>query len=190
MSAALPSEHTVRADTQRWLERAVVGLNLCPFAKGVMAKGQLHVAISDARDADGVEAALRTEIRDLLARDAQARDTTLLVLPLALPDFLDFNDFLDRADAVLDALDAVGDLQIASFHPDFRFAGTAADDVTNCSNRAPYPMLHLLREVSVERAVQAFPDAAEIFGRNMVTLQTLGAQGWAALGVGATRESP
>ncbi|GHC74837.1 hypothetical protein GCM10007320_12330 [Pseudorhodoferax aquiterrae] len=190
MSAAMPSEDVVRADTQRWLERAVIGLNLCPFAKGVVAKGQLHVAVSDARDEDAVQARLRDEIRDLLALDAQVRDTTLLVLPLALPDFLDFNDFLDRADAVLDELDAVGELQIASFHPDYQFAGTDPDDVTNCSNRAPYPMLHLLREDSVERAVQAFPDASDIFERNMATLEKLGAEGWAALGVGATKESP
>lgn len=189
---SLPPSHdaVVRADTQRWLERAVIGLNLCPFAKGVVAKGQLHVAVSDARDGDAVEAVLRDEIRGLLALDAQVRDTTLLVLPQALPDFLDFNDFLDRADAVLDELDAVGELQIASFHPDYQFAGTAPDDVTNCSNRAPYPMLHLLREDSVERAVEAFPDASEIFERNMAALEQLGAEGWAALGVGATKESP
>ena len=186
----MPSEGVVRADTQRWLERAVIGLNLCPFAKGVVAKGQLHVAVSDAQGDDAVETRLRDEIRDLLALDAQVRDTTLLVLPLALPDFLDFNDFLDRADAVLDELDAVGELQIASFHPDYQFAGTDPDDVTNCSNRAPYPMLHLLREDSVERAVQAFPDASDIFERNMATLEKLGAEGWAALGVGATKESP
>jgi hypothetical protein len=190
MSAAVPCEDLVRADTQRWLERAVIGLNLCPFAKGVVAKGQLHVAVSDARDDDAVEAVLRDEIQALLALDAEVRDTTLLVLPRALPDFLDFNDFLDRADAVLDELDAVGELQIASFHPDYQFAGTDPDDVTNCSNRAPYPMLHLLREDSVERAVEAFPDASEIFARNMATLEKLGADGWAALGVGATKESP
>jgi hypothetical protein len=185
-------EATVRADTQRWLERAVIGLNLCPFAKGVVVKGQLHVAISAAADADAVEAALRQEVQDLLATDALVRDTTLLVLPLALPDFLDFNDFLDRADAVLDELDAVGELQIASFHPDYQFAGTAPDDVSNCSNRAPYPMLHLLREDSVERAVEAVPEAADIFERNMATLEQLGAEGWAALGVGPTlpKDSP
>lgn len=188
----MPSEDLVLADTQRWLERAVIGLNLCPFAKGVVAKGQLHVAVSAARDADAVEAALREEILVLLALDAEVRDTTLLVLPRALPDFLDFNDFLDRADTLLDALDAVGALQIASFHPDYQFAGTRPDDVTNCSNRAPYPMLHLLREDSVERAVEAFPDAADIFERNMATLEQLGTEGWAALGVGPSlpQESP
>jgi hypothetical protein len=186
MSEMLFDEATVRADTQRWLERAVVGLNLCPFAKGVMAKGQLHVAVDGAQSTAAVAAALRREAQALVALDAQVRDTTLLVLPSALADFLAFNDFLDRADAVLDELDLVGVLQIATFHPDYQFAGTSPDDVTNCSNRAPYPMLHLLREDSVERAVEAFPDAADIFERNMDTLERLGASGWAALDVGPT----
>ncbi len=181
-----PADDTVRADTLAWLERAVIGLNLCPFAKAVHAKGQVHLAISTARDADGVDTHLRAELRDLLALDAAVRDTTLLVLPHALADFLDFNDFLDRADVALDALDLEGEIQIASFHPDYQFAGTAPDDVTNCSNRSPYPILHLLREDSVERAVEAFPDAAEIFERNMATLRALGLAGWAALRVGRT----
>ncbi len=177
---------TVRADTLAWLERAVIGLNLCPFAKAVHAKGQIHLVVSAARSADEVEADLRHELQALVARDSAVRDTTLLVLPEALADFLDFNDFLDRADAALDALDLVGVLQVASFHPDYQFAGTAPDDVTNCSNRAPYPTLHLLREESVERAVEAFPDAADIFERNMDTLRRLGQGGWAALQVGAS----
>jgi hypothetical protein len=179
-----PTDDTVRADTLAWLERAVIGLNLCPFAKAVYAKGQVHLAISAARDADGVDSDLRDALRELVALDAQERDTTLLVMPHALADFLDFNDFLDRADAALEALELDGEIQIASFHPDYQFAGTAADDVTNCSNRSPYPILHLLREDSVERAVDAFPDAADIFERNLATLQTLGPAGWAALRVG------
>ncbi|WP_235578120.1 DUF1415 domain-containing protein [Pseudorhodoferax sp. Leaf267] len=178
---------TVRRDTIAWLERAVIGLNLCPFAKAVHTKGQVHLAVSAARHADAVEADLRRELLDLLALDASVRDTTLLVLPQALADFLDYNDFLDQADAVLEELDPDGEIQIASFHPDYQFAGTAPDDVTNCSNRSPYPILHLLREDSVERAVQAVPDAADIFERNMETLRKLGPQGWAALGVGRSR---
>jgi hypothetical protein len=182
-----PTDDTVRADTLAWLERAVIGLNLCPFAKAVYAKGQVHVAISAARDADEVDSDLQGALRELMALDPQERDTTLLVLPHALADFLDFNDFLDRADAALESLDLDGEIQIASFHPDYQFAGTAADDVTNCSNRSPYPILHLLREDSVERAVDAFPDAADIFERNMATLQTLGPAGWAALRVGPSK---
>jgi hypothetical protein len=183
-ACAVPADDTVRADTLAWLERAVIGLNLCPFAKAVYAKGQVHLAISAARHADDVDSDLQDALRELVALDAQERDTTLLVLPHALADFLDFNDFLDRADAALEALELDGEIQIASFHPDYQFAGTAADDVTNCSNRSPYPILHLLREDSVERAVDAFPDAADIFERNMATLQALGPAGWVALQVG------
>ena len=179
-------ESTVRVDTLAWLERAVIGLNLCPFAKAVHAKGQVHLVVSSARDDEAVAADLQRELLELVALDSAVRDTTLLVLPQALADFLDFNDFLDQADAVLDALDLVGVVQIASFHPAYQFAGTAPDDVTNCSNRAPYPTLHLLREDSVERAVETFPDAADIFERNMDTLRRLGPAGWAALQVGAT----
>ena len=184
MSAPEPSDDTVRADTLDWLERAVIGLNLCPFAKAVHARGQVHLAISAALDEEALQADLLAELRELVALDPQERDTTLLVLPHALADFLDFNDFLDVADSALQSLDLDGEIQIASFHPDYQFAGTAPDDVTNCSNRSPYPILHLLREDSVERAVEAFPDAADIFERNMATLQTLGAAGWAALRVG------
>jgi len=187
MNDLLAFNETVRQDTLAWLERAVIGLNLCPFAKAVYVKGQVHVAVSAARTADAVNADLRAELLALLALDAEVRDTTLLVLPQALPDFLDFNDFLDQADAVLDELDPDGDIQIASFHPDYQFGGTEPDDVTNYSNRSPYPILHLLREDSVERAVEAVPEAADIFERNMETLRALGTEGWAALDVGRTQ---
>ena len=187
MNDLLAFNETVRQDTLAWLERAVIGLNLCPFAKAVYVKGQVHVAVSAARTADAVNADLRAELLALLALDAEVRDTTLLVLPQALPDFLDFNDFLDEADAVLDELDPDGDIQIASFHPDYQFGGTEPDDVTNYSNRSPYPILHFLREDSVERAVEAVPEAADIFERNMETLRALGTEGWAALHVGRTQ---
>lgn len=166
---------------QRWLEKAVIGLNLCPFAKAVHVKHQIHYAVSDARDTASLRAVLEAELQALVALDAQVRDTTLLVAPLVLQDFLDFNDFLAEADAVLVALGLGGVVQIASFHPDYQFAGTAPDDITNFTNHAPYPTLHLLRESSVDRAVEAFPDADAIFGRNMETLQSLGHAGWAAL---------
>lgn len=184
VNAVLPSADTVRRDTVAWLERAVIGLNLCPFAKAVHAKGQVHLAVNMASEADAVETVLREELSALVALDPQVRDTTLLVLPQAFADFMDFNDFLDRADEALGLLDLDGEIQIASFHPDYQFEGAAADDVTNCTNRSPYPILHLLREDSVERAVDAFPDAADIFERNMATLRALGPAGWAALQVG------
>ncbi|MFT4242939.1 MAG: DUF1415 domain-containing protein [Acidovorax sp.] len=175
---------TVIEDTVRWLERAVIGLNLCPFAKGVHAKGQIHYAVCRAHDADAVLAALRAELLALAQAPADERDTTLLIVPDCLQDFLEFNDLLGRADALLEELDLDGVLQIASFHPQFQFAGTQADDVTNCTNRSPYPTLHLLREESIDRAVHAFPEAEAIYERNMQVLQDLGAEGWAALGVG------
>ena len=180
MSPNVDTQSVIEA-MQRWLEKAVIGLNLCPFAKAVHVKRQIHYAVSDACDTATLRTALEAELQALVALDAQVRDTTLLVAPLVLQDFLDFNDFLAEADAVLVALDLDGVVQIASFHPDYQFAGTAADDITNCTNRAPYPTLHLLRESSVDRAVEAFPDADAIVERNMETLQTLGRAGWAAL---------
>ncbi len=181
-----PAAQVVEEDTRAWLERAVIGLNLCPFAKAVHVKGQIHYAVSAATSADELLDQLAAELRALVEMPAEVRDTTLLMTPCMLQDFLDFNDFLARADAVLVGLGLDGELQIASFHPHYQFAGTAADDITNHTNRAPYPTLHLLREASIDRAVEAFPDAEEIFGRNMLTLQALGAHGWAALGVGAS----
>ena len=174
----------VVADTQRWLERAVIGLNLCPFAKAPHAKGQVHYAVCLA---DGPEALL-LQLQDELATLAEAapdeRETTLLIAPRQMADFLAFNDFLDAADAMLEELGLEGVLQVAPFHPHFQFAGTDADDISNATNRAPYPTLHLIREESIDRAVEAFPDAEDIFEGNIAKLEELGAAGWAALDVG------
>lgn len=172
---------TVIADTQRWLERAVIGLNLCPFAKSVHVKGQVHYVVSPATSPPELLEQLRRELAALHAADPERRDTTLLIAPYCLQEFLDFNDFLDEADAVLEALGLEGELQIASFHPQFQFAGTDADDITNYTNRAPYPTLHLLREASIDRAVEAFPEAETIYEKNMQTLRQLGHAGWAEL---------
>lgn len=172
---------TVVQDMQRWLERAVIGLNLCPFAKSVHVKGQVHCVVSLATDAASLRDELARELAALHAADPQARDTTLLMAPRCLQGFLDFNDFLDEADTVLSELGLEGELQIASFHPRFQFAGTRVDDISNYTNRAPYPTLHLLREASIDRAVEAFPEAEAIYEKNMQTLEQLGAEGWAAL---------
>ena len=187
LPAATDDSSTVLQDTVRWLERAVIGLNLCPFAKGVHAKGQIHYAISRAIDPDDLLQELAQELRDLSDAAPEVRDTTLLVAPACLPEFWDFNGFLARAERLLVQLGLEGELQIASFHPQFQFAGTDAVDVTNCSNRAPYPTLHLLREASIDRAVEAFPEAQTIFERNMEVLEELGHAGWQALDVGAHR---
>jgi uncharacterized protein len=168
----------VIALTQRWLERAVIGLNLCPFAKAEHVHGRIRYRVSDANTTDALVQHLEEEITFLLAADPAQTETTLLIHPQILGDFLDYNDFLAQADAVLERADPDVQLQIASFHPDYQFAGTAPDAIDNYTNRSPYPMLHLLREDSVERAVAAFPDAAQIYERNIATLRQLGLAGW------------
>ena len=169
------------AETRHWLERAVIGLNLCPFAKAVHVKQQVRFVLSDASTPEALLEQLAEEL--LLLRDTPADevDTTLLVHPDVLQDFLDYNDFLDNADAAVEALDLGGILQVASFHPDYQFAGTAPQDISNYTNRAPYPTLHLLREDSVSRAVAAFPEADSIVDRNIETLDRLGIEGWRKL---------
>lgn len=175
---------TVIQDMVRWLERAVIGLNLCPFAKGVHTKDQIHYVVSHATDARGLLEDLRQELEALAESPPERRDTTLLMAPHCMEDFLDFNDFLELADELVEAMDLAGILQVASFHPRFQFAGTAPEDVSNCTNRAPYPTLHLLREESIDRAVEAFPEAEAIFERNIEVMESLGAAGWEALDVG------
>lgn len=179
-------DDTVVADTVAWLERAVIGLNLCPFAKSVHVKGQVHYFVSQATTPEALVDDLIIQLNELAALDAIVRDTTLLIAPKCLQDFLDFNDFLALADQALADLELEGVLQIASLHPQYQFAGTHPDDVTNCTNCSPYPTLHLLREDSIDRAVAAFPHPETIFEANMQTLERLGARGWAALNVGAT----
>jgi hypothetical protein len=168
------------AETRAWVERAVIGLNLCPFARAVQSKDQIRYVVSDATGAEALLGTLREELRLLAAADPARVETTLLIHPRVLTSFPDFNEFLGVADAALEELGYAGVLQVASFHPQYRFAGTAADDVTNATNRSPYPTLHLLREASIDRAVAAFP-AGTIYERNIRTLQALGPQGWAAL---------
>ncbi len=170
--------------TRAWIERAVIGLNLCPFAKAVYVKERIRYVVSDAETPEALLADLERELAHLAAVPAEETDTTLLIHPHVLQDFLDYNDFLDEADAAVERLDLGGALQVASFHPQYQFAETKPDDVTNCTNRSPYPTLHLLREASVDEAVAAFPDADEIYLRNMQTLRRLGRAGWEALDVG------
>jgi hypothetical protein len=177
----IPSPQQAVAETQAWVERAVIGLNLCPFAKAVHAKNQVRYVVSEADDHETLLAELRAEMDRLATTDPAEIDTTLLIHPRVLNDFLDFNDFLGAADDLLAELGYEGVLQVASFHPRFQFAGTDADDVTNATNRSPYPTLHLLREASIDRAVAAFPDPEAIFETNMRTLEALGADGWAEL---------
>ncbi|WP_182657352.1 DUF1415 domain-containing protein [Stenotrophomonas lacuserhaii] len=176
-SEGLPAEDPVAA-TRLWLQRIVIGLNLCPFAKAVYVKEQVRYVLSDATTPEALVEQLAEEL--VLLRDASPEqiDTTLIIHPDVLTDFLDYNDFLDNADAAIEALDLQGILQVASFHPQYQFEGVAPDDASNYTNRAPYPTLHLLREDSVARAVDAFPDPDVIVERNIQTLDRIGVEGW------------
>ncbi len=183
MTDAIASEEArdPLGDTRRWIERAVIGLNLCPFAKAVYVKEQVRLVLSDATTPEALLEQLAEELVLLRDTDPQQIDTTLIVHPDVLADFLDYNDFLENADAAVEALDLQGVLQVASFHPQYQFAGAAPDDISHYTNRSPWPTLHLLREDSVERAVAAFPDPDVIVERNIQTLETLGLDGWKKL---------
>lgn len=169
--------------TRLWLEKAVIGLNLCPFAKAVYVKNQVRLVVSKARHADDLLEELDRELDLLVASPAEEIDTTLLIHPSLFEDFLDFNDFLEVAEGVVDEHGLEGVVQLASFHPRFQFDGSEPDDISNFTNRAPFAIIHLLREASVERAVEAFPEAEGIFEANIVTLEKLGLAGWKALGL-------
>ena len=169
------------AATRRWLERAVIGLNLCPFAKAVYVKQQVRFVLSDAELENDLLEELAEELLRLRDTPADEVDTTLLVHPRVLTDFPDYNDFLDRADALIEALELDGVLQVASFHPQYQFAETDIDDPGNCTNRAPYPTLHLLREASLDKAIAAYPEADVIVERNLETMAKLGLDGFRRL---------
>lgn len=179
----LEAEEIVKA-TRIWLERAVIGLNLCPFAKPVHVGGRIRWAVSAAESPDELRSDLEDELRTLAEAEPGEVETTLLIHPLVFADFLDYNDFLDIAEETLADLDLVGEIQVASFHPRYQFAGTEPEDIENYTNRSPYPMLHLLRESSVDAAIEAVPDTAEIYERNIETLRALGHEGWRRLGLG------
>lgn len=181
--APLPIAEEIVVATRTWLERAVIGLDLCPFAKSVHLQDQIRYVVSEAETPEDLLEHLLSELRFLAAADPEEVETTLLIHPKVLADFLDYNDFLDVADAAVAELGLEGEIQVASFHPRYQFAGTAPEDIENYTNRSPYPMLHLLREASVERAVAAFPETEKIYEKNMETLRRLGHEGWRRLWV-------
>ncbi len=177
------TDEQILTQTRHWLEKAVIGLNLCPFAKAVYVKNQVRLVVSKARHADDLLEELDRELDLLVATPATEIDTTLLIHATLFEDFLDFNDFLEVAEGVVDEHGLEGVIQLASFHPNFQFEGTEVDDISNYTNRAPFAILHLLREDSVERAVEAFPQAEAIFEQNILTLEKLGRDGWTKLGL-------
>lgn len=174
-------------DTRRWLERAVIGLNLCPFAKAVHVKDQVHYAVSNASQASEVLDDLRLELDALVALDPAVRETTLLIVPDCLKDFLEFNDFMAQAQRLVRKRRLEGVIQLASFHPAYQFAGSEEGDIANFTNRSPYPTIHLLREASIDRAVAAIAQPEAIYDANIETLRRLGRQGWADLDVGPSK---
>lgn len=164
-----------------WLERAVIGLNLCPFAKAVHSRGQIRYTVSEATEPEQLVRDLTAELQYLHDCDPAVTDTTLLIHPWILQDFAQYNEFLGIAELILSSMGLEGEIQIASFHPDYQFADTHREDITNFTNRSPYPILHLLREDSIARAVAAYPDPDDIYKRNISTLEKLGRTEWDAL---------
>ena len=176
-----PDNAAVIAQTRAWVDRAVIGLNLCPFAKAPQVKGLVRYVVSTATDPAALLADLMAELERLAESSAEKLETTLLIHPQVLTDFAEYNDFIEVAEDTVAELDLEGVLQVASFHPDYQFADTEADDLSNATNRSPFPTLHLIREESIDRAVEAFPEAELIYQTNIATLQRLGTEGWAEL---------
>ena len=180
-NALMTTDTPALARTRAWVERAVIGLNLCPFAKAPQVKGLVRYVESAATDPAALLSDLMSELQGLAKTSADKLETTLLVHPQVFNDFADFNDFLGVAEDTVADLGLEGEIQVASFHPDYRFEGTTADDITNATNRSPHPTLHLIREASMDRAVAAFPEAETLYEANMATMQRLGVEGWETL---------
>lgn len=178
------SDDDVLAATRRWLEEAVIGLNLCPFAKSVYVKNQVRIVVSRARHIDAFLDDLDRELDLLKTTPSEEVETTLLVHPTLFPDFLVFNDFLNVADEVLVEHELEGVVQIAPFHPDFVFDGEPEGDMSHYTNRSPYPTLHLIREEGLGKAIDSYGDTDEIYERNIDVLRNLGPAGWQRLMTG------
>ena len=177
----MSSKEQVIAETRAWVDRVVIGLNLCPFAKAPQVKGQIRYALSLACDPAALLADLIAELERLAEASAERLETTLLIHPQVLEDFADYNDFLELVDATVEELDLDGVIQVASFHPQYQFEGTEPNDLGNATNRSPYPTLHLIREDSIDRAVATFPEAEAIYQTNIETMHRIGGDAWRAL---------
>lgn len=163
------------ARTRCWIERVVVELNLCPFARKPYEGGQVRYVVSAAKRPEDLLEDVQRELELLRATDAAKIETTVLIHPDVLNDFLDYNDFLGTVDALIEEGGYAGEFQVASLHPDYQFAGTQPDDAENYTNRSPYPILHLLREEGLARAIAGYARPDKIPERNIRTLEKLGA---------------
>ena len=170
------SSDIVIARTRYWIEHAVVELNLCPFARKPYEGNQVRYVVSEADQADSLLDHFHRELKFLRDNDAGDVETALLIHPYVLSDFLDYNDFLGRVDALIEEEGYEGEFQVASLHPDYQFAGTQADDAENYTNRSPYPVLHLLREEGLARAIAGYARPDKIPERNIRTMERLGAE--------------
>lgn len=160
------------AVARRWLEQVVISMDLCPFAGRELIKNRVRFAVSKAVSEDQLLLDLQEELKELQGNDAI--ETTLLIHSDVLQDFADYNQFLDYVDALLEQMNLIGVFQIASFHPGYQFEGTSPDDPENYTNRSPYPILHILREESLERAIDEYPDVGQIPVRNVALMNSLG----------------
>ncbi|WP_304796082.1 DUF1415 domain-containing protein [Lacisediminimonas sp.] len=172
-TATMVDDNNLINDTRRWVDEAVIGLNLCPFAKAVQVRGQIRYTVSRATDSESLSADLLASLHELATAAPDVLDTILLIHPLVLADFADYNDYLELVDLIIEQAEYEGVLQVASFHPDYQFADSPADDRANFTNRSPYPMLHLLREESISRAVDSLPDPSSVYLRNIDLLREL-----------------
>jgi hypothetical protein len=174
----LPHSHAATpaiTRTQHWVAEMVVGLNLCPFARAEMVNQRIRYVLVESADTQDLLQTLEAELQFLQVADRSQTETTLIVCPAALPDFMDMQLFLPHADALLKRLGLRGQMQIASFHPDFVFASSSADDPANASNRSPYPTLHLIREDAIARAAASMQDPDSIYEANIALLRQMGA---------------
>ena len=176
------------ASTRKWVEDVVIGYNLCPFAKRELVRNRVRFVVSEAKTEDELLQALHSELQRL--EDEQEIETTLLIHPGVLEAFGPYNEFLDAADGLLAYLEMEGVYQIASFHPDYQFEGTDPDAAENYTNRSPFPMLHLLREASLEGAIDSYPDVDAIPQRNIELMEKLGAERMRKILVSCAENSP
>ena len=168
----MPDNNQVMAAVRQWVDTVVVGLNLCPFAKRELDKDRARFVVSDATKEHDLLVDLEAEL-ELLEKDASI-ETTLLVHPRVLETFSEYNQFLNLAEGLLQQMQLDGVYQIASFHPDYQFGGTEPDDAENYTNRSPYPVLHLLREESLDRVLESTEYAEQIPIRNVRLMNSMG----------------